>query len=450
MEHFGARKDAHSEKHCIICVPFNYFIQLPIDIPNPHNLEIVFALVKPKNPGIIKEIVTFAFYSPPRSKRKTKMTDYIVTTLHSLLTAYPQAGVMGGGDRNCYNVSPIINAIPGLQNLQQLPTLGTKNLDILLSNMGSYYSAATIVPPVKCDNPNKGVPSDHSVPIIFPVTNATISEPKTYTWKTTRPLPESGIKEFGKLILDEDWESIDESESPDVQDEKLQNILNELMERSLPTKTVKLGQNDKKFISRELKIIDRKRKREYTKNGKSQKYLDLSDQFCRKFKLAGKQFLQNNVDNIMAAKPGQAYKVLKRLGAQPGDDAEDGGFELPEYVSQGLSAAECADRLAQAFANISQEFPALDTEKLPTRIQLTLKGTKTLFVNQILECHTFQDKWWKRKFVRQKQQKVGYQVTSPLNWQKSLAQSWQDQQPRFLEILLIQVSGQKDGKWSRE
>ena len=81
----------------------------------------------------------------------------------------------------------------------------------------------------------------------------------------------------------------------------------------------------------------------------------------------------------MEAKPGQAYKVLKRMGAQPGDDAEDGGFELPEYVSQGLSAAECADRLAQAFANISQEFPALDTEKLPTRIQLILKGEQNPF-----------------------------------------------------------------------
>ena len=90
-----------------------------MDIPNPHNLEIVFALVKPKNPGIIKEIITFFFYSPPRSKKKTKMTDCIVTTLHSLLTAYPQAGIMGGGDRNCYNIIPIINTIPGWQHIQQ-------------------------------------------------------------------------------------------------------------------------------------------------------------------------------------------------------------------------------------------------------------------------------------------------------------------------------------------
>ena len=106
-------------------------------------------------------------------------------------------GIMGGGDRNCYNVTPIINAIPGLLHLQQLPSLGAKNLDILLSNMGSYYSKAIIVPSVKCDDPNKGVPSDHSVPIIYPLTNQTLGEPKSFTYKTTRPLPESWIKEFG-------------------------------------------------------------------------------------------------------------------------------------------------------------------------------------------------------------------------------------------------------------
>ena len=149
--------------------------------------------------------------------------------------------------------------------------------------------------------------------------------------------------------------------------------------RDLLKLDIQLGRNDKTFTTKELKIIDRQRKREYTKNGKSQKYLDLSDKFCRKFKLAGKQFLQKNVDNIMAAKPGHAYKALKRMGAQPGDDAEDGGFELPEYVSQGLSAAEWADRLAQAFADISQEFPALDTSQLPTRTQLLLKGKQNPF-----------------------------------------------------------------------
>ena len=106
-------------------------------------------------------------------------------------------------------------------------------------------------------------------------------------------------------------------------------------------------------MTKELKTLDRQRKRDHRKHGKSQHYLDLTDKFSRKFKLPGKHFLQKNVDSIMEAKPGQAYKVLKRMGARRGDDTEDGGFELPEYVSLGLSAEQCADRLAQAFADIS-------------------------------------------------------------------------------------------------
>ena len=191
----------------------------PLEFPNPHNLEIVWALVKPKVPGPIKQIITFAFYSPPRSRKKAKMTDCIVTTLHSLLTSYPEAGILGGGDRNCYNIGPILGAgIPRLQNIQTLPTLGNKNLDILLSNLGAYYSNPLIVAPVSCDNPRKGVPSDHSVPVIYPLTSATLGTGTQYTERISRPLPDSGIREFGLKIIEEDWSSVREEDSTDSQE----------------------------------------------------------------------------------------------------------------------------------------------------------------------------------------------------------------------------------------
>ena len=91
----------------------------PLNIPNPNHLEIVWALVSPKIQGPIKHIICFALYSPPKSRKKTMMTDCIVSTLHSLLTTYPDAGIFGGGDRNCYSVGPILAAgIPRMQNIQ--------------------------------------------------------------------------------------------------------------------------------------------------------------------------------------------------------------------------------------------------------------------------------------------------------------------------------------------
>ena len=70
----------------------------------------------------------------------------------------------------------------------------------------------------------------------------------------------------------------------------------------------------------------------------------------------------------MDSAPGKAYNILKRLGAQPGDRIDASSFELPEHVSLGLSAAESADRIAQKFADISQEFPAISRDSLPTRV----------------------------------------------------------------------------------
>ena len=65
------------------------------------------------------------------------MKDHIITTLHQLLTVFPGAGIMGGGDRNDWSVNQVLQAIKRLQNLQHKPTLNGKNLDVFLSNLGS-------------------------------------------------------------------------------------------------------------------------------------------------------------------------------------------------------------------------------------------------------------------------------------------------------------------------
>ena len=70
----------------------------------------------------------------------------------------------------------------------------------------------------------------------------------------------------------------------------------------------------------------------------------------------------------METEPGRAYNILKRLGAKPGDDVDACAFDIPEHVSLGLTAAQSADRIAQKFADISQEYPALSMDSMPTRV----------------------------------------------------------------------------------
>ena len=181
------------------------------------------------------------------------MTDCIVSTLLSLLTTYPDAGIFGGGDCNCYSVEPILAAgIPRMRNIQQLPTLGGKNLDIFLTNLGSFYANPEIVSPVKYDDPRKGVPSDHLVPIVYPLTSASLGADAQYTVKTTRPLPDSGVREFGLQVIEEDWATVREEDSPEVHEAAFQDLLSKFLDITCPTKTVKLRTQDKPYITKEL------------------------------------------------------------------------------------------------------------------------------------------------------------------------------------------------------
>ena len=64
------------------------------------------------------------------------------------------------------------------------------------------------------------------------------------------------------------------------------------MDQYLPQKIVKIGIHDKPFMTSELKKLKRSRMREYTKNGKSDKYMRLKQEFEERFKKASQDFLQ--------------------------------------------------------------------------------------------------------------------------------------------------------------
>ena len=157
----------------------------------------------------------------------------------------------------------------------------------------------------------------------------------------------------------------------------MQAILANLLDQHCPTKTVKLRpQVDKPFITAELKTLDRQRKREYKKHGKSAKYHSVSNLFDTKYKNASTDYLRKMMLDLEGSNPAKANKILKRLGAQPGDLPDEGNFALPLHEELGLNAEESADRIAEKFSKISQEYPAITLSGLPERVQAKIKSAK--------------------------------------------------------------------------
>lgn len=223
---------------CALIVDLSRFTVEKLDIPIPHNLEVCLGLVRPINPTSngVKSIICISFYSPPKSRKKNKLIDFILTQSHILLTKYPKAGLVISGDKNDTKISPMINVLPGCKQIVTENTHGNKCLDIIIMNytMHCRYQIPEIVPPVLCDIPSTGQPSDHSVPVTRPITGLSGTVIRQYTTRTSRPMPDSAIREFGEWIVNEDWNGISDECFPDEQLLQFSEIINPKIDEISP------------------------------------------------------------------------------------------------------------------------------------------------------------------------------------------------------------------------
>ena len=286
-----------------------------------------------------------------------------------LMSIHENCGIFICGDKNDLNIGPILAFNSTFKQIVTKCTLGLKTLDIIITNLHQSYNNPVIVPPVEADNPSTGKPSDHSVPVATPITSPGMEIKRDFQVKVFRPLPESLLHEFGLWITTENWNSVPADKSPTTQVEAFQNLLENKVSTIFPTKTVKITAFDKPWITAELKVLARRRKREYKKKGKSEKYVNLQKEFDQKNDKAAAEFLKKNVSDIKSTNPSKAYSILKKLGAKPGDSENNSGFTLPNHLEENFSVEESAEQIAQHFAAISQEFPPLMKSNLPEHVQ---------------------------------------------------------------------------------
>ena len=347
--------------------------KIPIQIPQ--NLEIVWGLLRPKSPGAkFKTIIACSFYSPPNKGRNSKLIDHIVTTLHWLVTKYPDSAIILGADKNNMDLRPILNCGLRLKQVVDKPTRQGIILDVIVMNTFTFYNSPYIAPPIQPDDPSIAKPSDHSVPVCVPHTDRHCPPTRHYRTVRYRPLPESSVRKFGEWIVKERWGEVEEDLPPALQVQKFENIIMEKLNTYCPEKTVRISSQDKPWVTADLKSLHRLKSREYSKRGKTQKYKNLAQEFKVKYKAAAAKYLKRSLDELMECKPGQAYSVLKRMGARPGDCTDAQTFTLPSHEKENMTNKQSAERIANYFAGISQEFPPLDQSSLPARVKRKIKS----------------------------------------------------------------------------
>ena len=154
------------------------------------------------------------------------------------------------------------------------------------------------------------------------------------------------------------WEQVYEAETSDVKASIFQNTLLEKLEEIFPEKIRKYNSDDQPWISHKLKILDRKRKRIYNKERRSEKWKVFDKLFKQEVKSAKAGFYAKTISDLKQTKPGQWYSVLKRITSY--DQQKQQKINVDEISH--LSDAEQAEIIAEKFASIQNEYSPLKSD----------------------------------------------------------------------------------------
>ena len=149
-------------------------------------------------------------------------------------------------------------------------------------------------------------------------------------------------------FIDQTWEEIYSAESAHDKAQLFQTLLLSKMNEIFPDKNRKIQSDDAPWISFQLKKLDRKRKRIYRKERRSEKWRKLEKMFQKELKMAKSNFYKNTVAELKLKKPGQWYSCLKKITSY---DQQKNEQLIVDEISH-LSDSEQAEIIADKFVSV--------------------------------------------------------------------------------------------------
>ena len=337
----------------------------PDIITVPINVEVVWALLTPKkrlNRTRINHIVVASVYYSSTQTRKNDFLDHISETYHKLCSIYgTDLKFIFSGDFNRLNIKPILNLSRDLAQIVKVPTRANPDaiLDLIVTNIPALYQSPETLSPLDVDEGQSGKHSDHLTVLTRPLTNDA-SSTKRYKIIKYRPFPDSAIRAMGQWIQSQTWKEIYSINCPQEKVNLFENMLMEKVNYFFPEKQIRVNEFDQPWVDSKLLTLDRKRKREYLKNKKSQKWNNLNTQFLERTKSLKESYYNNVVEDLKTTNISQWYSKVKRISSM--DPTKDDNIQVDEI--RDLPSSEQAEVIADKFAEISQQYQPLVTEDI--------------------------------------------------------------------------------------
>jgi hypothetical protein len=247
-----------------------------------------------------------SIYSKPDSRKKSVLLVHISETYNLLCSKYNDGlYFIIAGDTSDLKLDPILNLSP---NMRQVVTdfermNPPRILDPILTTMAKFYQPPLCFPPLDPDPDSNGIPAEHLMVEMRPISTLNNRSARTKRKVKIRPLPESGLTNFGNWIKEQNWQNVYDATTAYDKACILQIELLKKLNEFLPEKMTTFSSDDQVWMTAGLKKLDHRRKIEFRKHRKSQKWFNLNSKFEEKSETAEENDFTNMIEDLKTSNP---------------------------------------------------------------------------------------------------------------------------------------------------
>ena len=110
-----------------------------------------------------------------------------------------------------------------------------------------------------------------------------------------------------------DWKNVYNVDSSDEKTQTFHKEVMEIVNKIAPEKLRNVSSDNQPWFTEQLKTLDRKRRREYQQNRRSDKYSRLQKEYKIKCSKAKKEFFNKLFRQFRESDPSKWYSLLKRI-----------------------------------------------------------------------------------------------------------------------------------------
>ena len=296
---------------------------------------------------LARQVVIFCVYITPQMRvaDQNELYDVINSEILSLKSSADPL-IFIGGDLNHRDLDEAVGDFPDIKRVNFEPTRGPACLDVLYSNAAIIKDR--VWPPLQSMEGNR---SDHSC-VVFNVEERG-SLPFTWVKKTARKHSKAAVAAFGRRLRETDWNRVLPPGLPtDDAVKSFEDHITRITDELFPLKTTRRRSNDDPWISDAVRMLSRRKKRIFKREGKSPLWCRIRDALLAKIE-HNKSAYVDSVEKTGSST--RAYHTaIKSLSCKDKPPAWDIMDLFP-----GKSCMEAGDEAASFFTKISDEFDPL-------------------------------------------------------------------------------------------